>query len=182
MIRLSAFGCGKLKTQSGNEGCMDLASIQSAVGGLKTAANIVSGFLKLKLTADMQTKVAELQAAILSAQSSALAANSDQFSLLEEKRRLEAKIAQLEAWEAEKQRYSLRELSPGAFAYVVKREAQGTEPVHAICTHCYQNGEKSILHWLTSHLGVVEFKCDRCEAKFVGDTNDDNFRLEAAQG
>jgi hypothetical protein len=54
-------------------------------------------------------------------------------------------VASLKAWDAEKQRYHLEQVSPGAMAYVLKNEAQGTEPIHWLCASCYNNGKKSIL-------------------------------------
>ncbi len=61
-----------------------MGSIQAAIGSLKAAGDIAKGFMQLKTTAEIQSKVIELQSVNLAAQSSALAAQSDQFSLLEE--------------------------------------------------------------------------------------------------
>lgn len=156
---------------------VDLDSIQSAVVSLKTATDIVTGLAKLKIGSEVQAKVIELNGVILSAQSSALAANSDQFALLERIRKLEAEIAKMKAWEAEKQRYALTELSSGAFAYVVKRDARAAEPLHAICAQCYEHGRKSILQWIHGQYGNVRFTCNHCKTEFDGYSND-TFSLE----
>lgn len=123
---------------------VDLA-IGTAIASLKAAGDIAGGFLKLRDLAQVQGKVIELQSVILAAQQSALAAQGEQFTLLEEKRSLETQIAELEAWEREKDRYQLEEVGFSSFAYTLKREAQGTEPLHMICPSCYQNGRKSVL-------------------------------------
>lgn len=124
---------------------VDAGSIASAIGSLKTAADIAKGFLDLKEAAAVQGRVIELQGVILAAQSSALAAQSDQLSLLEDIRGLKAKMAQLEAWDTEKQRYILKDYGVGTLAYELKPDAANGEPIHRICPACYQKGHKSIL-------------------------------------
>lgn len=86
---------------------MDLTLIGGAVTGLKTAADIAIGFSKLNTMAEVQGKAIELQQVILSAQSGALAAQSAQFSLVDRIRELEREVAEVKAWEAQKQRYAL---------------------------------------------------------------------------
>ena len=85
----------------------DLALIQSAISGLKTAGDIAKSFLELKSIADIQGKVIELQSAILAAQSSALAAQSDQASMAQRIRDLEEEVARVKEWAKQKQRYAL---------------------------------------------------------------------------
>lgn len=140
----------------------DIALIQSAITGLKTAADIAKGILDLKTMAEVQGKIIELQAAILSAQSSALAAQSDQFAMVEEIRALKEEIARVKAWEEQKQRYALYEVRSNRFVYLLKESRKGTEPPHWICAKCYEDGRKSVLqfqgtyfvdtHCLTCHL------------------------------
>jgi uncharacterized small protein (DUF1192 family) len=89
--------------------------------------------------------VIELQRLILAAQSDALAAQSDQFEMIERVRSLEEEIARLKAWDAEKENYRMVEVGPGAYAYVIKSEVQGTGPEYLICTTCYENSKKSVL-------------------------------------
>ena len=72
-------------------------------------------------------------------------ANSHQSALLERIRALEKEIADVKAWEATKQRYVMYSPSPGVFVYALKKECNGTEPAHWICTKCYEEGGKRIL-------------------------------------
>jgi hypothetical protein len=76
---------------------------------------------------------------------SAFAAQEERSALLERVRELEKQVADLRVWEAEKQRYQLEQVWSGATAYVLKKEAQGSEPIHWLCTNCYHDGKKSIL-------------------------------------
>src|ERR1700731_4790349 len=94
---------------------IDLTMIAEAVTSLKTASEIAKTLIGLKETSAIQTKVVELNGIILSAQSSALAAQSNQFTLLQKVRDLEAQIADLKAWDAEKNRYELAEIASGIF-------------------------------------------------------------------
>lgn len=139
----------------------DMGSIAAAIGGLKTAAEITKSFLDLKEAAAVQGKVIELQGVILAAQSSALAAQSDQMTLLEDIRALKEKMAKLEAWEAEKQRYKLTQFTPGVFAYALKPEEANGEPPHQLCAACFDKGQKSVLQ----HLGDGLFKCHVCDSR-----------------
>jgi hypothetical protein len=54
-------------------------------------------------------------------------------------------VAELETWNAEKQRYELKDVGWGSLAYALKEDARGTEQVHQICAACYQHDKKSIL-------------------------------------
>jgi hypothetical protein len=144
---------------------VDIGTIASAVGSLNAAAQIAKGMLSLHDMQAVQGKVIELQGVILAAQSSALAAQSDQLSLLEEIRALKAKMAELEAWDAQKKRYQLKDFGAGTFAYELKRdEAQG-EPPHRICAHCYESGHRSILQFSHHSEGQDYFDCPRCKTR-----------------
>lgn len=74
------------------------------------------------------------------------AAHSAQSALVEHVRGLEAEVARLKAWDAEKQRYELKKWGDGAFARVLKESEASGEPIHALCTACYDRGTKSIIH------------------------------------
>lgn len=141
----------------------DLTAITAAAGGLRTAGQIVKSMIDLKIGAEVQAKVIELQAVIMAAQGDALAAQSDQFALLERIRNLEAEVAEAKAWEAEQQRYELKEFPTGALAYVLKPEAANGEPPHRICPNCYQERHKSILQTYAKVRGGESVECPRCK-------------------
>jgi hypothetical protein len=146
---------------------MDMASITAAVTGLKTATDIAVSLVKLKSSADVQAKIMELQGIIVTAQASAIAAQSDQFSLLEQIRSLKGQIANLEAWDAEKQRYELKRVYTGAFAYVLKPNASDGEPPHWLCAACYQKGRKSILQEAGRQEDRKRYRCSSCQAEIL---------------
>jgi hypothetical protein len=146
---------------------VDMASISAAVSSLKTAADIAKAILDLKTSAEIQGRVIELQTLIVTAQASAISAQSDQFTLLQRVNELEAKLARLEAWEAEKSRYQLTDYGGGTFAYALKIEARAGEPDHRICAHCYQHGKKSILQFEGTSEGQDYYNCPNCKIRFA---------------
>jgi hypothetical protein len=146
---------------------VDIGTIASAVGSLNAAAQIAKGMLNLHDLQAVQGKVIELQGVILAAQSSALAAQSDQLSLLEEIRGLKAKMADLEAWAAQKKRYQLKDFGGGTFAYELKAEEAQGEPMHRICPTCYEKGHRSILQFdFRTIAGQDRYNCPGCKTQF----------------
>lgn len=137
--------------------------ISSAFTGLKTAYDVASGFLKLKISAEVQTKVIELQGIIVAAQNDAFAAQAAQSELLEEVRALKEKITQMEAWDAEREQYELKRIDSGAFAYVLKKDEKSSEYGPWYCTACYENRHKSILQNQGRVGSDVILKCPECK-------------------
>jgi hypothetical protein len=118
----------------------------------------------LKETSAIQTKVVELDGIILSAQSSALAAQSNQFTLLQKVCDLETQIADLEAWDVEKNRYELAEIAAGIFTRRLKPSDSHGEPAHQIYARCYEHRIKSVLQKMTR--GHADFLvCSDCKTE-----------------
>jgi hypothetical protein len=86
---------------------------------------------------------------ILAAMQGAIAAQTREATLLSRVSDLEKEVASFETWDAEKQRYELKQLIRGAptFAYALKPDAQPPEIFHCICATCYQKRLKSILQF-----------------------------------
>lgn len=139
---------------------VDIGAISSGLSALNAAKDIAQGLISLRDTAKFQSAVVELQAKILAAQ-------SDQFTLLETIRELKEKMAQLEAWETEKQRYQLTDYGLGTFAYALKPEARNGEPVHRLCIACFQNGQKGILHYSHTAGDRFYYDCYLCKTRMA---------------
>ena len=146
---------------------MDLTWIGPLSTSLKTAADLTKTMVGIRDATMLQSKIIELQGVILSAQSSALSAQTTQFSLLDRVRELEKEMADLEAWNAEKEKYELEEVYPGTFAYALKKQAQASEPRHWLCATCYQDCKKSILNLMRVQRGAKIFRCGRCKNTIV---------------
>lgn len=144
----------------------DMGLIQAAVSGLNTAGQIAKGFLQLHNLSEVQGKVIELQSVIMGAQGSALAAQSEQSALIERIRELEQELVRVKAWEAQKQRYKLLAPWRGAVVYGLKESMAAGEQAHWICTHCYEDGRRSILHPIYPPKGMGgHLACPKCKGE-----------------
>lgn len=95
-------------------------------------------------------------------------ARTDYAALLEQVDELEAKLRGFETWAAERERYALRPIVPGGFAYVLKKAMAAGEPGHALCTNCYEKGFKSILQSNgTPFINKMALDCPACKASIL---------------
>jgi rRNA maturation protein Nop10 len=126
---------------------VDMAAIAGAASALKSALDIAKAALGMHDAALIRAKVTEMQGEISTALASAITAQTDQLAMLNRVNDLEKEVADLKAWDAEKQNYELKDLcaGSGSMAYVIKPDAQGSEPIHCLCAKCYQEGKKRFL-------------------------------------
>ncbi len=141
--------------------------IDSITNPLKAAGEAAQKLIELRDTAKFGDALIELQAQIIAAQQGALAAQAREAAMTEEIRDLKARMAELEAWDAEKQRYKLHDFGGETFAYILKKEESNGEPMHRICAHCYQKGHRSILqfHFRNGYSRDV-YDCPACKTEF----------------
>jgi hypothetical protein len=153
------------------EHMVDISSIAAALSSIKAAKDIAQSMIGLRDTAAFQAKLIEFQSKIIDANNAAFAAQEERTELIEKVRQLEKQVADLTAWETEKQRYELIEVSEGAFTYVLKTERRGGEPIHWLCASCYQNNKKSILQLAERNVGhggqMHLWKCPSCRASIL---------------
>lgn len=142
----------------------ELQAVGAVVGGLKTAFDLTKALLDVKGAVEVQGKVFELQRVILAAQSDVFAANQAQAALVNEVSALKAQIAELEAWDREKARYQLTEVSPRVVAYTIKETERGAEPFHMLCAGCFEDRKKGFLQ-ATQELRMRRrvHRCSRCK-------------------
>ncbi|MGO8865518.1 MAG: hypothetical protein ACLQME_03350 [Alphaproteobacteria bacterium] len=131
----------------------DLIAIGQGLSALKAATEIVKTMMGLRDSAKILENTVELNHKILSAQTALADAQAEQTNLTKTIRELEEEIARLKSWEAEKQRYELKSLGWGIFAYMLKPAMRGTEPPHWVCARCYKKGEISIIQHGTHQVG-----------------------------
>jgi hypothetical protein len=90
----------------------DIADFAAAISSLKAAFEIAKTLVNARDAGVVRSKVIELQREILAAQASAVSAQSGQLAMLDRVRDLEKEVADLKAWDAEKEKYQLTELRP----------------------------------------------------------------------
>lgn len=147
-----------------------LVELSGAIGGLKTALDIVKG---LKSTADAvainDAKIG-LQGAIIDAQQGLMTAQEAQSAHLARIDKLEQDIVRLKNWAAEQKRYELSAIGGAAFAYILKDGMENGEPPHWLCQTCFQSGHKHILQFVKTvqtnggRGTKSEWKCNSCSA------------------
>ena len=143
----------------------DIGAIASALSSLKAATDIAKTMIGLRDAQAMQAKVIELNGQILDAQGSVFAANQERATLIEKVRQLEKQLVDLEAWDAQKDRYQLTDAGDSNFVLILKPEMRGGEPAHYICANCYEQRKKAILqHMNTRGMGDL-LSCPLCKTK-----------------
>jgi Zn finger protein HypA/HybF involved in hydrogenase expression len=152
--------------------------VDAVMSPLKAAGDMAQGLIEIRDTVKFGDAVIKLQAQIMAAQQGAFAAQAAQASMADEIRDLKKHMTELEAWEAQKQRYELSEISTGVFAYVLKRAMRGSEPVHCICSECYQQAHMSILQIVRNTYGSVTLRCPRCKTEFYASEDDEGYPLK----
>ena len=144
---------------------MDMSLIQGAITGLKTASDIAISMSKLNTLSQVQEKSFELGQVIIAAQAATFSAQSAQSAMVEEIRTLKEEIANIKAWETQKQRYKLNAPWDGTVVYALKESMANGEPPHWICTSCYENGRKSILNQIQGKDYDFMVVCPVCKSQ-----------------
>ena len=145
----------------------DITAISSALSALSAAKDIAQGMIGLRDNAVFQSKLIEFQSKIIDAQNNAIAANEEHARLIERIHKLEAQVADLEAWDAERQKCELVEFRQGNFAFRLK-QASEQEPSPLLCPTCFENRKKSVLQRETRIPGRRDhYVCHECGADIV---------------
>lgn len=137
------------------EAAAGITSLKSALDMLKALNDIGNASLRAGAIVDVQKEI--------------IAANIAYMELTKEKRDLEHKVMQLEAWEREKERYELKALGIGIVAYALKPAMSNGEPGHYLCANCYAVGKKSFLQQHVRGSSVDVYQCNGCGEKLTVD-------------
>lgn len=134
----------------------------TVTGALKAASDSVQKLMELREFVKHADTLGKLHAQILGAQQVASTAYARESDMAEEIRDLKAKMAELEGWNAEKERYRLVELALGVVAYAPK-EADGIgEPHHLLCPNCFASDKKRFLQAITKGEYFDRYRCNDC--------------------
>lgn len=151
----------------------DMSTIAAALSSFGALKDIAQAMIGLRDAQALQAKIIEFNGQLIDAQTKIFAVNEERSTLIARVRDLEKQVTNLEAWEAQKQRYELKAIGQGSFAYSLKTEAQGSEPPHYICANCYENQQTSILQpertsAASRALAIPPMLfCPKCNTKFV---------------
>jgi hypothetical protein len=149
---------------------MPVAEIAAAITGIRSALEVTKAMIGLRDAEAFRLKSIELQGLILESLDKAIIAREDYATQLDEIRALKAEVADLKAWDAEKQRYELKMFGISAMAYMLKPEARGTEIPHWLCPNCYEQGKKSFFQGRPiTAAGRRMYICHSCRGTVAGD-------------
>lgn len=118
---------------------------EGILGRLDTIYTLSKNLLDLHDAIARQGVVAELQKELLAAQRDAFATSQAHVAQITEIRDLKEEVARLKAWGADKKRYEMQRVDSGVILYALRPECAEGEPLHQLCAHCYDRGEKSKL-------------------------------------
>lgn len=137
--------------------------ITAGIAALRAATEIVGGLIAARDLHKFSGDLIELQNKIISA-NLGISTLQDQLSTLkDQKRDLEDKLRASENWQAELDRYILKDFGEETFAYVLKPGREQGEPRHYLCANCVQKRSKSILQRITND-GF--YQCHECSNGF----------------
>lgn len=139
----------------------------AGLSALKTAFDLAKGIKDIDDAVRRNAAVIELQEKILTAQQA-------QSTLIDQIRELEEKMASFETWEREKQRYDLKPLGWGAFAYMLKKSERGSEPPRWVCTNCFEQKKiaMTIQHGVLKSGEGVQWFCPSCKSTIMPNRNE----------
>jgi hypothetical protein len=146
---------------------MAAGEIAAAVTGIRAALDMAKAMVGLRDAEAFRAKSIELQGVVLEAFQKAIEAREVYSVQADRIRTLETEVANLKAWDTEKQKYELKPNYLGAVTYMLKPDARGTEPPHWLCPNCYAEGKKSFLLPTdrgSSHVHRI-YKCGTCKTE-----------------
>jgi hypothetical protein len=132
---------------------------------------VVAGLSAFKSMYDMAKALKDMNdatirnGAVIDLQEKILSAQAEQAELIETVVKLKKRVAELEAWEADKKRYKLTDAGGGVMAYSLKEGMENGDPPHYLCATCYNEGFKSNLQPELRQPGRCDvLVCHRCSS------------------
>jgi hypothetical protein len=139
-----------------------VAEVYAGLGAFKTMFDLAKGLKDIDDRTTRNAVAIELQEKILAAQ-------QQQASLIQKVSALEKEVADMKAWEADKQRYELKKIGHGAVAYMLKPHTRGAEPPHWLCPNCYAQHKKAYFQPTGEerHRAWI-YRCQGCQGILTG--------------
>ena len=145
----------------------DSNPISKTLSTLQSAYSLAKNIADLDEVHAVKVQIGELLTQILSAQESAIRSQERDSALARQVHELEQRIAQMETWNAEKQRYQLTDFGAGTFAYTLKPGMENDEPPHRACANCFKKGHISVLQFRLHVMSQDVYDCPSCKTEFA---------------
>lgn len=159
---------------------MDFSAIGGLVASLKAASDLTKAAVTIRDEVVLRDKVIELQGLIMTAQTSAMAAQLDYMETADRLRQAETALAAARDWNTERARYKLTQISRGVFVLLLRDEEASSDPKHAICTTCAEQGMKAILQSQIDDDAHDTLRCPACKTAITANTEDPAYPFGAA--
>jgi len=126
---------------------VDVADFSAMFTSLRAVVDLTKLIVNAHDAAIRREKGFELQDQIIAAPDRIIAVQTAHTALIGRVGELEKEVADLRAWDAEKQKYKLTKLSQwtDVLGYMLKEQASAGEPAHFLCANCFEDRVKSIL-------------------------------------
>jgi len=122
-----------------------MLEISSALAGARGLVDLASTALAARDHAKVQEALQGLNEKLLALTTVALANAEKAMTLQASLVEAQHINAELERQIADRERYRLQAITPGAFAYRSQPQAEGDDPAHYLCQPCYDKGIKAVL-------------------------------------
>lgn len=143
---------------------MPAVEFAGLISSIRGAIDVVK---ELKYAYDEQTSLrtqAELLERLIGIQHEALSVQNRHSELIKEKDELQKKLIEFDKWEEVTESYRLLEVQTGKFVYSLKNPQLSSEPIHWLCTNCFDDRKKSILQAVFRNDFDALYACPRCKA------------------
>jgi len=138
---------------------MDIATAASAYSALKTAKDIFSSLLEMKINQDVRVKVNEALSKLGDAQDTLFELREQLSRLQDENANLRKTIESRESWKTTAEQYALTKAPGGA----VVLQSKGNIG-HYVCPRCFEGKEVQILQDDRVYAGT--YSCPKCKTKY----------------
>ena len=141
---------------------MDSLSLAGAWQGAKAAKELLTAAFEAKVESEVKPKILEAQTRLGEIQDTLFALREQLSQLQDDKRDLQAKLDQAEAWSERLKQYELIKTIGGAVVYQFKGQ-----PHHYACPTCINKKEVQILQDNRTLSG--KYRCTGCKNEFPVD-------------
>lgn len=119
--------------------------LPQALSSLSVALNVAKSLVGIRDFAKLQEALVQFNSAIIDAQSKIISSQNVQSALTASVDELEKECVRLKNWKAEREKYTRKEIGPGAFVYIANDYVGKFQSAHKYCCDCFDSYKKSTL-------------------------------------
>ncbi|OGQ95850.1 MAG: hypothetical protein A2521_01715 [Deltaproteobacteria bacterium RIFOXYD12_FULL_57_12] len=136
--------------------------LPQALSSLSAALNIGKSLVDISDMAKRQEALIQFNSVIIDAQSKIMASQSEKTALTAKVDELEKECVRLKDWKAEREKYTRKEIGPGAFVYIANDYMGNLRSAHKYCCDCFDSYKKSTLQQSKTETNIKLSCHNRC--------------------